>query len=107
MPIEPFLVAACQVDQPNPTSRSEMPRNTAHMLQMIDQAVLGHAPLGRVRLVVFPEFAHSAPVFLTASELREKLAVEIPNEHTEKLFQKARQWDLYIQSGSMLEADPA
>ena len=107
MPIEPYLAAACQVDQPNPVSRIEMKRNTAAMLQMIDQAVLGHGPLGRVRLVVFPEFAHSAPVFLTARELREKLAIQIPNEHTEKLQQKARQWDLYIQSGSMLEADPA
>jgi formamidase len=107
MLIEPFLAAACQVDQPNPNSRAEMKRNTASMLQMIDQAVLGHAPLGKVRLVVFPEFAHAAPVFLTAKELREKLAVPIPNEHTDKLHQKAKQWDLYIQSGSMLEADPA
>jgi formamidase len=107
MSIEPYLAAACQVDQPNPVNRIEMRRNTAHMLRMVDHAVLAHAPLGRVRLVVFPEFAHSAPVYLTSMELREKLAVEIPNEHTEKLHQKAKQWDLYIQSGSMLESDPA
>jgi predicted amidohydrolase len=59
-----------------------------------------------VRLIVFPEFAHAAPVFETAKELEQKLAVEIPNEHTERLQQKANEHDLYIQSGSMLEVDP-
>jgi predicted amidohydrolase len=51
------------------------------------------------------EFAHAAPVFPTAAELIQKLAVEIPNEHTERLEQKAREHDIYIQSGSMLELD--
>jgi predicted amidohydrolase len=31
--------------------------------------------------------------------------VPIPNEHTERLTEKAREHDLYIQSGSMLEED--
>ena len=83
-----------------------MRRNTGRMLQMIDSAVAGAAPFLPVRLVVFPEFAHAAPVFETLAELREKLAVEIPNEHTEKLHAKAREHDIYIQSGSMLEVDP-
>ncbi|MGH9903372.1 MAG: nitrilase-related carbon-nitrogen hydrolase, partial [Pyrinomonadaceae bacterium] len=38
--------------------------------------------------------------------LIKKLAVEIPNEHTERLEQKAREHDIYIQTGSMLEVDP-
>jgi predicted amidohydrolase len=58
-----------------------------------------------VRLVVFPEFAHAAPVYETLKELRSKLGVEIPNEHTAKLQQKAREHKIYIQSGSMLEVD--
>jgi predicted amidohydrolase len=37
--------------------------------------------------------------------LIEKLAVSIPNEHTERLEQKAREYDIYIQSGSLLEVD--
>jgi formamidase len=37
--------------------------------------------------------------------LIEKLAVQIPNEHTERLEQKASEYDIYIQSGSMLEVD--
>jgi predicted amidohydrolase len=76
------------------------------MLQMIESAVVGSAPFLPVRLVVFPEFSHAAPVFPTVGELLNKLAVSIPNEHTERLTDKAREHDLYIQSGSMLEADP-
>jgi predicted amidohydrolase len=79
--------------------------NTDRMLSMIDSAVTGSAPFLPVRLVVFPEFAHAAPVFQTAAELLEKLAVTIPNEHTERLEQKAREHNVYIQSGSMLESD--
>ena len=76
------------------------------MLSMIDAAVAGSAPFLPVRLVVFPEFAHAAPVFATVEELLEKLAVPIPNEHTDRLDRKAREHGIYIQSGSMLEADP-
>jgi predicted amidohydrolase len=44
-------------------------------------------------------------VFETAAELIEKLAIPIPNEHTERLQRKAKEHDIYIQSGSMLEVD--
>src|SRR5438045_6396608 len=101
-----YSAAACQVDMPNPIERKQMRANTERMLSMIDSAVAGAAPFLPVKLIVFPEFAHSAPVFETAKELIEKLAIEIPNEHTERLQQKAREHDIYIQSGSMLEVDP-
>src|SRR2546427_6785376 len=91
---------------PNPIERRAMRANTDRILSMIDSAVAGAAPFLPVRLVVFPEFAHSAPVFETAKELLEKLAIEIPNEHTERLELKARELDIHIQSGSMLEIDP-
>jgi formamidase len=100
-----YSVALCQTDLPNPVERLDMRRNTERMLSMIDAAVAGSAPFLPVRLVVFPEFAHSAPVFATVGELIEKLAVTIPNEHTERLEQKAREHNIYIQSGSMLERD--
>src|SRR2546423_3578536 len=100
-----YSVAACQTDLPNPLERRGMRANTDRMLSMIDSAVAGSAPFLPVRLVVFPEFAHAAPVFEKAKELIEKLAVKIPNEHTELLEQKAREHDIYIQSGSMLEVD--
>jgi formamidase len=100
-----YSAAACQTDFPNPLDRSQMRGNTDRMLSMIDSAVAGSAPFLPVRLVVFPEFAHAAPVFPTAEELLEKLAISIPNEHTERLHAKAREHTLYIQSGSMLEQD--
>src|ERR687895_1411097 len=101
-----YSVAACQTDLPNPIERRQMRANTDRMVSMIDSAVAGAAPFLPVRLVVFPEFAHAAPVFPTVAELRERLAVEIPNEHTERLTRKAREHDVYIQSGSMIESDP-
>src|SRR5258706_3401427 len=101
-----YPVACCQTDMRNPIERKVMRANTDRMLSMIESAVAGAAPFLPVRLVVFPEFAHSAPVFETAKELLEKLAVEIPNEHIELLQLKAREHDIYIQSGSMLEIDP-
>src|SRR3954452_8647839 len=101
-----YSVACCQTDLSNPLDRRAMRANTDRMLSMIDSAVAGAAPFLPVRLVVFPEFAHAAPVFQTAAELVAKLAVEIPNEHTERLEMKAREHDIYIQSGSMLEVDP-
>src|SRR5437773_461401 len=101
-----YSVAACQTDLPNPIERRQMRANTDRILSMIDSAVEGSAPFLPVRLVVFPEFAHSAPVFPTVEELRQKLTVPIPNEHTDRLSAKAREHDLFIQSGSMLEEDP-
>jgi predicted amidohydrolase len=101
-----YAAAACQTDFVNPATRDDMAANTDRIVSMIDSAVAGSAPFLPVRLVVFPEFAHAAPVYATAGELREKLAVPIPNVHTDRLVQKAQQYDIYIQSGSMLEVDP-
>jgi len=76
------------------------------MLAMVDHAVAGAAPFLPVRLVAFPEFAHAAPVYPAVGQLIDRLAVPIPNEHTDRLVAKAREHDVYIQSGTMLEADP-
>ena len=61
MPIR-YAAAACQTDLPNPLNRDQMGGNTDRVLSMIDSAVMGSAPFLPVRLIVFPEFAHSAPV---------------------------------------------
>lgn len=101
-----YSAAACQTDLPNPLDRRAMRANTDRMLSMIDSAVAGSAPFLPVRLVAFPEFAHAAPVYPTVEELLERLAVPIPNEHTARLEEKAREHGIYIQSGSMIEEDP-
>src|SRR5687767_16020596 len=100
-----YAAAACQTDLPNPLDRAQMRGNTDRMLSMIDAAVAGSAPFLPVRLVVFPEFAHAAPVYPTVEELLDKLAVPIPNEHTDRLHQKAIQHGIYIQTGSAIEID--
>lgn len=100
-----FSAAAVQTDFANPIERREMRKNTDRILQLIDSAVIGAMPFLPVKLVVFPEFAHSAPVFERLADLREQIAVEIPNEHTERLQEKAKEHGVFIQSGSMLEVD--
>jgi predicted amidohydrolase len=100
-----YSAAACQTDFPNPRDRREMGVNTDRMVTMIDHAVAGSAPFLPVRLVVFPEFAHAAPIYATVGELAAKLAVEIPNEHTERIAARARVHDVYVQTGTMIERD--
>lgn len=98
-----YLAAACQTDLPNPAERSGIARQVNHMLAMLERAVVGYRPFGDVKLVVFPEFAHAAPIYPTVEELLARLAVPIPNEHTERYHQKAREHGIYIQTGSFLE----
>src|SRR3954471_4754975 len=100
-----YYAAACQTDLSNPRSRDGIARQVGHMLAMIDRAVLGYAPFAPVRLVVFPEFGHAAPVYPTAEELHDRLAVPIPHEHTDRYHRKAREHGIYIQTGSFLERD--
>jgi formamidase len=100
-----YYAAACQTDLPNPRHRDEIKAQVDHMLVMIDRAVLGYAPFFPVRLVVFPEFGHAAPIYPTVEELLDRLAISIPNEHTDRYHQKARQHGIYIQTASFLERD--
>ena len=102
-----YGVAACQIDLPNPTCRGEIAQRVDHMLGMARMAVEGYAPFFPVKLLVFPEFAHAAPVYPTAAELRKHLTVPIPNEHTERYVQTARQLGVYVQTGTFLEEDAA
>ena len=87
-----YSAAACQTDFVNPLDRRQMSANTQRMLAMIDAAVAGAAPFLPVRLVAFPEFAHAAPVFPTVRELADKIAVPIPNEHTDARIRAGAMW---------------
>src|SRR5262245_55148577 len=101
-----YAAAAIQTDFPCPRGREEIAARVSRMLEMIDNAVVGYRPFFPVRLVVFPEFAHAAPIFPTARELLERLAVQIPNEHTERYHARAKRYGIWIQTGTFLEADP-
>jgi formamidase len=100
-----YGVAACQVSQANPLHRNEIKRNADRMLELIDQTVTGYGPFTDVRLLVFPEFGHAAPVYSTAGELRRHLTVPIPNEHTERYADLCRQLGVYVQTATFLEED--
>jgi predicted amidohydrolase len=100
-----YSAAACQTDLENPLDRGAMGANTARMVSMIESALAGSAPFLPVRLVVFPEFAHAAPVFPTVRELLDRIAVPIPNEHTDRIAAIAKADGVYVQMGSMIESD--
>jgi predicted amidohydrolase len=102
-----YYAAACQLDLPNPASRDEIASRVDRMLALIVRAVQGYEPFFPVRLVVFPEFAHAAPIYATVAELRERLAVELPNEHTDRYVRRAKELGIYIQTGTFLEIDRA
>ena len=67
------------------------PARVGHLLEMVDRAVVGYEPFFDIKLVVFPEFAHAAPIYETVEELSDQLAVPIPNEHTDRYVKKARE----------------
>ncbi len=104
--VERYYAAACQLDQPNATHRGEIAARVDRMISMIDYAVVGYEPFFDVRLVVFPEFAHAAPIFETVEKLHDRLAVPIPNEHTDRYEKKCRELGVYVQTGTFLESDP-
>lgn len=102
-----YYAAACQTDFPSPRERGEIVTRTRRMCEIIEQTIVGYEPFFDVRLLVFPEFAHAVPAYETASALLDKLAIEVPNEHTLEYEKLARKYGCYIQTGTFLERDPA
>ncbi|MBI3463726.1 MAG: nitrilase [Planctomycetes bacterium] len=100
-----YYVACCQTDFASPKSRDEIGSRVDRMIEMLDCAVQGYEPFFPVRLVVFPEFAHSPPVYFTVRELLDRLAVPIPNEHTDRYCRRAAYHGVFIQTGTFLERD--
>lgn len=75
------------------------------MCAMLEQTIIGYEPFFDVRLFVFPEFAHAAPIYPDVKTLRQRLALPIPNEHTDQYHQMAMKYGCYIQTGTFLEID--
>lgn len=100
-----YYAAAIQTDFPCPTRRQEITERTRRMCTLIEQAIVGYEPFFDVRLLVFPEFAHAAPIHDNAKDLIKHLCLQIPNEHTEAYTRVARQYGCYIQTGTFLETD--
>ena len=101
-----YYAAACQTDFAAPRDRKEIAGRTRRMAQIIEQTIVGYEPFFDVRLLVFPEFAHAVPAYDTVEELHRRLAVPLPNEHTDVYEKLAAKYGCYIQTGTFLEADP-
>ncbi len=101
-----YYAAACQTDFPAPKTRKEIAARVERMCSIIEQTIVGYEPFHDVRLLVFPEFAHTVPIFDQPEKLLAELAVEIPNEHTDRYHAIARKYGCFIQTGSFLESDP-
>ena len=101
-----YYAAACQTDFPAPAERGEIAARTRRMCAIIEQTITGYEPFFDVRLLAFPEFAHAVPVYPEAAELRRRLAIPLPNEHTDAYERLAKKYGCYIQTGTFLEADP-
>jgi predicted amidohydrolase len=102
-----YYAAACQTDFPAPRHRDEIAARVQRMGEIIEQTIVGYEPFFDVRLLVFPEFAHTVPIHDNVDQLLADIAVELPNEHTDVYERLARQYGCFIQTGSFLERDPA
>ncbi len=102
----PYYAAACQTDFACPATRDEIGERTARMCTLAEQTIVGYEPFHDVRLLAFPEFAHAAPIYDSVAKLHDRLAVPLPNEHTDRYQRICRNYGCYIQTGTFLEADP-
>ena len=100
-----YYAATIQTDFPAPQSRKEITSRCHSMCHMIEQTVLGYEPLFDVRLFVLPEFGHQVPIYSEAKDIHDKLAIEIPNKHTDKYHALCKKYGIYIQTATFLEKD--
>ena len=100
-----YYAAACQTNFPAPQHRDEMAARTQRMCEIIEQTVVGYEPFHDIRLLVFPEFAHAVPIHDEPKKLLDTVAVELPNEHTDRYEKLAKKYGCYIQTGTFLERD--
>jgi len=101
-----YYAAACQTSFDCPSHRKDIGPLVKRMIAMIDHAIVGYEPFFDVRLLVFPEFAHAAPIYDTVEKLRDRLALPVPNEYTLAYEKVAKKYGCFIQTGTFLEADP-
>lgn len=102
-----YYAATCQTSFDCPSKREQIAQRTKRMCEIIEHTIAGYEPFFDVRLLVFPEFAHAAPIYHTVRDLRDNLGVQVPNEHTDEYAKLAKKHGCYIQTGTFLEIDPA
>ncbi|MHC4953697.1 MAG: nitrilase-related carbon-nitrogen hydrolase [Planctomycetota bacterium] len=98
-----YYAAACQTAFACPSTRDEIAARTKRMCTVAEQTITGYEPFFDVRLLAFPEFAHAAPIYESVDKLRDRIAVELPNEHTDRYAALCRKHGCYIQTGTFIE----
>ena len=98
-----YYAAACQTAFACPNSRDQIGDRVKRMCEIVEHTIIGYEPFFDVRLLAFPEFAHAAPIFDSIAKLRDRLAVELPNEHTDVYARLCRKYGCFIQTGTFLE----
>ena len=101
-----YYAAACQTAFDAPATRDDIASRTARMIELAEQTIVGYEPFHDVRLLAFPEFAHAVPIYDSVAKLRDRLAVPIPNEHTDRYVALCARYGCYMQTGTFLEAHP-
>lgn len=101
-----YLAAAVQTAFDPPRHRDDIGRHVSRMCDMVEQTIDGYQPFGDVRLLVFPEFAHAAPIHEDVGRLLADLAVEVPNEFVDRYAKVCQARGCWIQTGTFLERDP-
>ena len=89
-------------------NRQEMKEHMDYTCNMIDWSVDQfslHSPMG-VKLIVGPELSVYGWQSLSLRELHDKYSIEIPGEETQRLIDKAKEYNCYISPGSFIERDP-
>jgi predicted amidohydrolase len=102
-----YYAAACQTAFECPASRDQIADRVKRMCDMAENTIVGYEPFFDVRLLVFPEFAHAAPIYDSVAKLRDRLGVRLPNEHTDRYASLCRKHGCFIQTGSFIEVDDA
>ncbi|HHL31645.1 MAG TPA: nitrilase [Oceanospirillales bacterium] len=100
-----YYAATIQTDFPAVKNRREISKRCQSMCQMIEKTIIGYEPFFDVRLFVLPEFGHQVPIYPDAKDLYDKLAIELPNKHTDKYHKLCKKYGCYIQTASFLEKD--
>ena len=100
-----YYAAAMQTSLPALKDREEIPSRVDELVRMAEGTLAGYEPFHDVRLFVFPEFAHCAPLYPTLRELLARTAVR-PEDFAAPYERFCRANGVFVQTGSFIEHDP-
>ena len=100
-----YYAAAMQTSLLALKDREGVPGRVAELVKMAEGTLAGYAPFHDVRLFVFPEFVHCAPMYVSVAELLARTAVR-PEDHVAPYERFCKANGVFVQTGSFIEHDP-